>query len=411
MLFLLCSLLGLARGSRRARPHVLYGAPPFSRLATPRPVPTLPNVSLGPIETVIDWPTQHCNCDNSPGCTDPNDPDVSDTPPRVFVDVGGIAHLWSTDANSRQSLRAAADPGAPFVHNCTVHVASAFDCRPSAFNFQTWLHSPYALGHTPNILALIHMEYHGWQCAGNSSCTNSAGGDCANEAVLLYQSSNGGYSYAPAHGERGSLPGNVLAQAPWTYEHARDAWNRSELGFGDPSPIVFDPASDTLNVLVSVSSPPIGINGYTGPQQRGQCLFRIPAAAAWPPNGSLWRAWDGSGFNADLSVDPYTTPIDNVTAHVCKPVNTSMIHVNLGWSTLFNKWISSGFGSYAYPNGTEIPCCGAFLYSVSDDLINWDTPQLLRPCKQEGEAKDWEYVSTRTTPAHQKPRPEKTKPN
>jgi hypothetical protein len=55
------------------------------------------------------------------------------------------------------------------------------------------------------------------------------------------------------------------------------------------------------------------------------------------------------------------------------------------------EFISSGFGSYQFPNGSYIPCCGAFLYSVSDDLINWDTPQLLRPCKQEGLFQDWEY--------------------
>ncbi len=28
---------------------------------------------------------------------------------------------------------------------------------------------------------------------------------------------------------------------------------------------------------------------------------------------------------------------------------------------------------------------------MSDDLVNWDTPQLLRPCKQEGPFEDWEY--------------------
>jgi len=385
--------LACAAHAARLRTHRFYGAPPFGRAAaaTARPVPTLPNVTLGPIEDVLPWATQHCNCSAAQGCTDPNDPDVADTPPRVFVDSRGVAHLWASDAEPRQSLRAAADPAAPFLKNCTVHVASAFDCRPAAYNFQTWVHSPFALAGGANVLAAVHMEYHGWQCQGNSSCANSAGGDCANEAVLLYQSRDGGSSYAPASGARGSLPGNVLAMAPWTYEHARDNWNHSEMGFGDPSPIVYDPASDSYNIMVSAANPPIGDNGYTGLQQRGQCLLRAPAAAAWPPNGSLWRAWDGEGFNADLSADPYTAVIANASAHVCAPINTSMIHVNLGWSTHFGKWISSGFGSYAFQNGTEIPCCGAFLYSVSDDLINWDTPQLLRACKEEGKNEDWEY--------------------
>jgi len=68
-----------------------------------------------------------------------------------------------------------------------------------------------------------------------------------------------------------------------------------------------------------------------------------------------------------------------------------MLHVNLGWSSHFNQWISSGFGSYTYENGTRIDCCGAFLYSVSDDLLNWSTPQLIRPITQEGKDAAWEY--------------------
>ena len=129
----------------------------------------------------------------------------------------------------------------------------------------------------------------------------------------------------------------------------------------------------------------------TGLQQRGQCLLRHAGALTWPLNASDWRAWDGAGFGATLSADPYAAPIANISAHICAPVNTSMLHVNLGWSSHFGKWISSGFGSYQYDNGTVIGCCGAFLYSVSEDLINWDTPQLLRPNKQEGAFPDWEY--------------------
>lgn len=58
---------------------------------------------------------------------------------------------------------------------------------------------------------------------------------------------------------------------------------------------------------------------------------------------------------------------------------------------MFGTYIASGFGSYTYPNGSHIPCCGAFLYSVSKDLLTWEAPQLLRPCKQEGQFPDWEY--------------------
>ena len=198
-------------------------------------------------------------------------------------------------------------------------------------------------------------------------------------------STTGGDDGAPSDGGAGP-PSNLVVVSPYTYEYSRDTFNASELGFGDPTSIVFDAASGTYNALISASNPPIGDNGWHGVQQRGQCLLR----SATPLVAASWRAWDGEGFGATF-VDPYTTAISNYSAHACKPVNSSMLHVNVGWSTYFNKWISSGFGSYEYANGTRINCCGAFLYSVSEDLINWDTPQLLRPNKQEGEVPDWEY--------------------
>ena len=351
-----------------------------------RPVPTLPNVTLGPVEVVLDWATNHCTCAESPGCTDPRDPDYTDTPPRAYVSSDGMLHLWATDAQSRQSTRLASQPGAPFFHNCSVHAPSQFNCLTSGYNFQTWLHSPYMMSDGITTFSLVHMEFHGWQCAGNSSCTHNQGGDCANEAIQLWVSSNGGWDWTPSDKSQGP-PTNLVAVSPYTYEAFKALYNDSEMGYGDPSSIVFDPASRTYNAIFSVSNPSIGNNGYNGTQQRGQCLMR----SATPLAAASWRAWDGQGFNIAY-LDPYTSPpVTNYSAFSCKPVNASMIIVNVGWSTRFDAWIASGFGSYQYANGTTINCCGAFLYSTSADLLNWDTPQLIRPNKQEGSSIDWEY--------------------
>lgn len=137
----LLNLSCLAVACAAARPWLQRGG----ELPLDAPQPTLPNVSLGKVETVINWATQHCTCAESPGCTDPRDPDYSDTPPRAYVSLDGVAHLWSTDAESRQATRAADRPGDAFFHNCSVHAPSQFNCLPSAYNFQTWLHSPYML--------------------------------------------------------------------------------------------------------------------------------------------------------------------------------------------------------------------------------------------------------------------------
>lgn len=149
---------GAARAASSAHKH--YGAPPFGRdpSAPPR-FPTLPNVTLGPVEIIVDWPTMHCACNASDGCTDPHDPDYADTPPRAFVDAAGAARLFSSDAQSRQTVRAnASDASGAWVHECTVYAASQFDCRPPSYNFQTWLHSPFILDNGLDGFALVHME-------------------------------------------------------------------------------------------------------------------------------------------------------------------------------------------------------------------------------------------------------------
>ena len=132
---------------------------------------------------------------------------------------------------------------------------------------------------------------------------------------------------------------------------------------------------------------PAGINGYTGPQQRGQCLFRSADLRDW----RAWRAWDGDSFAVTFA-DPYAAPIANTSAHVCAVLNLPFIIVNVGWSVHFNAYLASGFGSFTYPNNTHIPCCGAWQYALSDDLFVWQAPQIIRPNAQEGPSgAAWEY--------------------
>jgi hypothetical protein len=245
-------------------------------------------------------------------------------------------------------------------------------------------------------ISLVHMEYHGWSCANVSLCTNSNGGDCALEAIQQFESVDGGWSWAPSGGA--PAPANLAVVSPYTYEQARDEYNHSEIGFGDPSPIVRGRGgstdADAWYVLVSASNPPIGINSYSGLQQRGQCLLR----SATPRDHTSWRAWDGADFTVAFA-NPYAAPIANLSAHVCAVVPAQFIIVSLGWSARLAAWTASGFGSYTYANGTHIPCCGAWLYATSPDLRVWGQPQLIRPCKQEGQSQDWEYDPSFLDPA------------
>jgi hypothetical protein len=389
------------RGGRQSLLVVIFmaaGVPSASISAsafasTPAAIPStstsLPLPTLGPIEVAVNWTTSHCTCAESPGCTDPNDPDYPDTPPRAFTSADGVAHLFATDAESRASLLR---PGeTEWVHNCTVFAPSQFDCSTSGYNYQTWLHSPYVLPNGLDVVAFVHMEYHGWSCSNVSLCNISTAGDCANEAIQAWRSPDGGWSWEPAGPGGAGAPGNLVVVSPYTYEYARDNFNRSELGFGDPSTIFQGKYGADVGyyfVYVSASNPDIGLNGYHGLQQRGQCLMRTNDLLDM---AGSWRAWNGDSFSVTFA-DPYTAPIANISDHVCTPVNASFIIVNVGWSSFFNAYLASGFGSFTYPNGTHIPCCGAWLYSVTTDLLNWPPPQILREAKQEGPGvEDWEY--------------------
>lgn len=229
--------------------------------------------------------------------------------------------------------------------------------------------------------------------------------------MQAWTSHNGGWDYTP---EAGGAPHNLVAVSPFTYEYARDTWNASELGFGDPSTIFRGPGG-AYYVYISASNPPIGINNYSGPQQRGQCLSRTSDLRDW----TAWRAWDGAAFSTTF-VDPYAAPVANTSAHVCQVLDLPFIFVNVGWSAYFGAYLASGFGSFTYrcgtlrapfaihplthphplpsppphSNGTHIPCCGAWQYSLSDDLFSWRAPQIIRPCAQEGRPGGdgtWEY--------------------
>lgn len=234
-------------------------------------------------------------------------------------------------------------------------------------------------------VAVVHMEYHGWQCGAAANCSDTSGGNCANEALQLWRSDNGGWDWVPADAARAGPPANLIAVSPYTFEHARDVFNHSEMGFGDPTTMIRG-RDGFFYVFIAASNPPPGRGGYNGTQQRGQCLLR----SSEPLDPTSWRAWDGHTFSVRFA-DPYSTNITNVSAHTCQPVSTEAILVSVGWSTFYSRYIAASFGSYTYPNGTHIPCCGAWLYTLSDDLLTWDHPQLVRPCKQEPYFVDWEY--------------------
>jgi hypothetical protein len=94
--------------------------------------------------------------------------DIPDAPARAFRDYLGTVHLVS----SHYVLRASLGPTLDSVrHSCEVAYRSKHDPNPAHFDDATWLDSFYSVdGRT--VVALGHMEYHGWEHPGMCSTRN-----------------------------------------------------------------------------------------------------------------------------------------------------------------------------------------------------------------------------------------------
>jgi hypothetical protein len=84
--------------------------------------------------------------------------DIPDAPARAFRDYKGTVHLVASHSVLRQNLGPTLE-GAK--HSCQVAYNSVHDPNPADYNDYTWLDSFYSLD-GKRIVALGHMEYHGW---------------------------------------------------------------------------------------------------------------------------------------------------------------------------------------------------------------------------------------------------------
>jgi hypothetical protein len=92
--------------------------------------------------------------------------DIPDAPARAFRDYKGTVHLVASHYKMRQNLGPTLESA---KHSCHVAYDSTHDPNPAHYNDSTWLDSFYSLD-GKNIVALGHMEYHGWEHKGE--CIN-----------------------------------------------------------------------------------------------------------------------------------------------------------------------------------------------------------------------------------------------
>jgi hypothetical protein len=171
------------------------------KFAFPRPKwppdPPTPDFLDGPRAAAFDTSKESCE-----------QIDIPDAAARAFRDCKGTVHLIASHYITRAGLGPALEAA---KHNCQVAYNSPHDGNIADFNDTTWLNAFYSID-GKRIVALGHMEYHGWEHAGMcASKTDSA--SCWYNVDTFNLSEDGGYHFA-----RPKQPTNYLFSLPYKYQ-------------------------------------------------------------------------------------------------------------------------------------------------------------------------------------------------
>lgn len=279
--------------------------------------------------------------------------DIPDASARAFRDDKGTVHLIASSTTTRAGLGATLETA---KHNCQIVYASRHDGNPADFDDNTWLTEFYNID-GKQIVALGHMEYHGWEHAGMCASKTDTP-SCWYNADQFLVSRDGGYHFASP-----KPPTNYLLSLPEKYQP-----NQGPQGY-----------SVDTNILKVGDWYYASAYSWAWPPKCGdgngerRCLVpdaTCPIRTANILDPASWRGWDGKDFTVTFA-DPYRGPVANPQTHVCAPVpfldyaggvnfhEASHLFV----ATLWNQG-SGGFG----PPGVY--------FTTSEDFIHWSKPAL-----------------------------------
>jgi hypothetical protein len=279
--------------------------------------------------------------------------DIPDAAARAFRDYRGTIHLIASHFVTRAGLGATLEIA---KHNCQIVYRSRHDGNPADFDDYTWLTQFYNID-GKKIVALGHMEYHGWEHAGMCA-TKTDTPSCWYNVDTSLMSNDGGYHFASP-----KPPANYLLSLPYKYQP-----NQGPEGYSVDTNIL-KVGGWYYATAYSWAWPPRCGQGKGQPP----CLVpdaTCPIRTANILDPSSWRGWDGKDFTVTF-VDPYQRPVANPRTHTCAPVPfldyASGVNFNeashLFVATLWNQG-SGGFG----PPGVY--------FTTSADFIHWSKPAL-----------------------------------
>jgi len=279
--------------------------------------------------------------------------DIPDAPARAFVDSQGTVHLVSSHYKMRESVGPTLES---VKHSCEVAYDSHHDPNPADWDDSTWLDSFYSIDGT-NVVALGHMEYHGWEHPGECSEQGNYSAACWYNGDTFHTSNDGGYHFGSV-----KPPRNYILSVPYQYVvnggpegysidtnvvKAGDWYYAVATGWGWPANCFFQ----ENNCLVYGGAAPIRASDITDP--------------------TSWRAWNGQDFNVSFA-DPYPGPVGDPFEHIFMPipaigyVNAINFHPASG---LFVATLIDPYDNFYGPPGLYL--------STSPDLINWSQAVLV----------------------------------
>jgi len=255
------------------------------------PDPPTPDFLEGPPVAAFD--TKRDSCEQT---------DIPDAAARAFRDYKGTIHLIASHSVTRAGLGPTLETT---KHSCQVVYNSRHDGKIADFEDYTWLNAFYNID-GKRIVALGHMEYHGWEHPGMcASKTDTV--SCWYNLDTFNISEDGGYHFTSP-----KPPANYFLSLPYKYQP-----NQGPQGYSVDANII-KVGSWFYDAVYAWAWPP----NCGGGKGQKPCLVPDGSCAIRTDNildPSSWRGWDGKDFTVRF-VDPYRTAVADPKAHVCVTV-------------------------------------------------------------------------------------------
>jgi len=243
--------------------------------------------------------------------------------------------------------------------SCNPVFISGDKWKVDSFDHQEWITSLYSEDGI-TIHALVHNEYHDPYSRNCKPGITDPSNPCWFNFITYAKSTDGGLSFTQPES-----PNHLVALLPYK-------WNPDASPRGSSLPHGYFEPSNIVKHNGYYYCMMFGLLSNTDMSKGGTCLMRTDDLSS---PGS-WKIWDSRGFNIPL-VNPYTNPPSDSSEFLPAFVSYNSIRDlrgSLTWNTYLNKFMLIGAGVHPVQ---DVEICGFFL-SLSDDLINWSQPQLIR---------------------------------